>query len=566
MRRPGLLVMLALLVGTAVLIGVLGFDDERFSHASETELEESPLQTTPTGAPVPRDQGAPPEVAAAARQWPLPNHDYANTRATSDSAIDSSTVGSLGLGWYRTLRAHSLWGAAASAPVIAGDVVYFQDLHSDVMALDLATGQTRWKKDISQEAFGPNGLGIGYGKVFIQDGENDLRALDIGSGREVWRRPLGGPTGQQAPIAYAGTVYTGIASGRKIRTTRENQKTRLVAGGSSGWIYAARADDGELIWDFQTVAEDFWGDRKVNSGGGVWFPPAIDTATGMTYWSTGNPAPGPGTRENPNGESRPGDNLYTDTVLAMGGGDGALAWHNQVKPHDMFHHDLQNPPILITAGGRDLVVASGKGGKVRAIDRRTGATVWDRKVGIHRNDELRKLPADDSPVTVYPGFWGGIETPGATDGKTLYFITENLPTPYTATAWRSRDAFENVQNMEGRTPLDKGTSEVVAIDAATGRIRWTHPFGQIGFGATTVVNDLVFTATYDGTVYALRTGDGSVAWHWRAPAGIVGFPAVSGDTIVWPAGLGRDPVLFAIKLGGKEKVVPPKTRVEDPGR
>jgi outer membrane protein assembly factor BamB len=186
--------------------------------------------------------------------------------------------------------------------------------------------------------------------------------------------------------------------------------------------------------------------------------------------------------------------------------------------------------------------------------------VWQRAVGIHRNDLLRKLPADDRPVVVYPGFWGGMETPGAYADGTLYFLTENLPTPYTATAWRSDDASQTVQNHEGRTPLDKGTSELVAIDARTGTIRWSHRFSQIGFGAATVVNDLVFTATYDGTVYALRRSDGSVAWSGNLGAGIISWPAVAGDTIVWPAGLGRDPGLVALKLGGHLKTVVPKTR------
>jgi len=242
-----------------------------------------------------------------------------------------------------------------------------------------------------------------------------------------------------------------------------------------------------------------------------------------------------------------------------------MAWHYQAKPHDLFHHDLQNPPILASAGGRELVVASGKGGYVFAVDRRTGELAWKTPVGVHRNDLLRRLPEDDREVVVYPGFWGGIETPGAYADGTLYFVAENLGTPYTATAFRSRDGAENVQNMEGRTPLDEGTSELVAIDAATGRIRWTHKFGMVAFGGATVVNDLVFTATYDGTVYALERTSGRPVWQYRLPAGVIAWPAVSGDTMIWPAGLGRRPALVALRLDalGREET-PPETTVQEP--
>jgi outer membrane protein assembly factor BamB len=559
MSRTAAFLMAALLGGTAVLLLWLGPDDERFAHAPDAERSGQNVSQPADAAP-PAADGAPPEVRAAAREWPLAHHDYANTRATTTSSIDSRTVGDLGIGWRRDLVAHSHWGAAASAPLIANGVVYFQDLRSDVWALDLATGATRWKHVLKQPAFGPNGPAIGWGKVYAQDGIDSLRALDLRTGRQLWRSELSGATGANQPVAYNGFVYTAIAAGRVRRLPTDKEHLRLLVPGSSGFAYGARAEDGRLSWRFRTVTKGFWGRPDVNAGGGIWFPPAVDTRTGTTFWSTGNPAPAPGTKDYPNASSRPGPNLYTNTLLALDGRTGRKLWHNQLKPHDIFHHDLQNSPILVTAAGRRLVIASGKGGRVFALDRETGERIWEAVVGIHRNDTLRKLPADDRPIVVYPGFWGGIETPGAFDGKTLYFLTENLPTPYTSTAWRSDDGAQSVQNHEGRTPLDKGTSELVALDAATGHERWSHRFDQIGFGGATVVNDLVFTATYDGTVYALRRGDGSVAWRGNVGAGIIAWPAVAGDTLVWPAGLGRDPELVALRLGGHEKAVEPRTR------
>jgi outer membrane protein assembly factor BamB len=560
-QRPALIAMAAVAVGAVVLLLALGADDERFARAPVAE------QLTPvavrTGAPAPAEVPAvPPEVTAAASEWPLPNRDYANTRATDDAEIDAGNVRTLGVAWRRKLHGATHWGAAASGPLIAGGVVYFQDLRSDVWALDLRDGVTRWRATVDSPAFGPNGPAIGWGKLYAQDGGDRLLAFDLATGAPAWSRVLSGPTGAQQPTAYGGLIQTGLVAGRDRRLPEHVYRMELLADGSSGWVYGVRADDGRIVWDFRTVTPGNWGNARLNSGGGVWFPPAVDPASGRVFWSTGNPAPGPGTIDYPNASSRPGPNRWTNSVLAFDARSGERSWSRQLQPHDLLHHDLQSSPILVEAGGRRLLIASGKGGVVFALDRDDGRLLWSTPIGVHRNDGLKRLPDDDSPVWVTPGFWGGIETPGAAAEGTLYFLTENLATPYTATAWRSETASQTVQNHEGRTPLDKGTSELVALDAATGRVRWRHPFPMVGFGGATVVNDLVFTATYDGTVYALRRDDGSVAWSGNLGAGVNAWPAVADDTIVWPAGLGRNPALVALRLGARPRSeTAPRTRV-----
>jgi len=560
-RLAAALIVLAL-VGTVALVGI-GVDDERFASAPKAEKAKQPLEDVEADAPPARESGAPPEVKRAAGEWPLPHHDYGNTRATADATIDSGNVKQLGVAWSTPISGRAHWGAAASAPVILGGTLYFQDLRSDIHAIDVASGEEKWRAEIDESAFGPNGASVGYGLVFAQDGNHALRAFDVNTGEQAWEEPLDGPTGSAQPIPFGGMVYNGISAGALERVAKGRLRMKLLEGGSSGWIYGLRADDGAPVWKFATVKGDFWGDPENNSGGGLWYSPAIDSKTGDTFWSTGNPAPGPGTIDAPNASSRPGPNLYTDTALAFDGRDGRKLWHNQLAPHDLLHHDIQNPPILAGAGGRGLVVASGKTGYVYALDRGTGELVWKRAVGIHRNDQLQRFPRDGSPVWVWPGFWGGVEAPGAyADGK-LFFEVEDVPTPYSATAWGSKRTSENVPNLEGRTPLDEGRSRIVALDAATGKILWQHLRPTIGFGGATVVNDLLFTASYDGKIEALRTSDGSVAWSMRAPAGIIAWPAVSGDTIVWPAGLGPEPMLFALKLGAGEGPPPAKARVEE---
>jgi outer membrane protein assembly factor BamB len=135
-----------------------------------------------------------------------------------------------------------------------------------------------------------------------------------------------------------------------------------------------------------------------------------------------------------------------------------------------------------------------------------------------------------------------------------------LPSPYTATAFGSTDGDKAVTNIEGRVDYALGTAEVVALDASNGEILWSTPLPAVSFGSVTAVNDLLFTATYDGVIYALAREDGSIVWTFQAPGGIIAWPAVAGDTLVWPVGLGREPQVLALRLGANGTVSQPASR------
>jgi outer membrane protein assembly factor BamB len=235
--------------------------------------------TPPTVAPV---SAIPPEIEQFAAEWPMAHKNYNNTRATTDSQINASNVNQLGAAWTFKLHGASKWGSAASGPLIANHIVYFQDLMSNVFALDLQTGERIWQKLYQQEAFGPNGPAIGWGKLFIQDGINHLAALDLASGNALWSTALFGPTGANQPMAFGGYVYTGVADG--VYYQNPGKPMHLNKAGTSGYIFGLDQATGTMIWSFQTVEPGFWGNPNVNSGAGVWFPPAIDTKTGMTFW------------------------------------------------------------------------------------------------------------------------------------------------------------------------------------------------------------------------------------------------------------------------------------------
>jgi glucose dehydrogenase len=508
-------------------------------------------------APVP---AIPPEVQQFADEWPMGNKDYANTRAALNAGIDSSNVSNLGIAWTYDIQGVAGWGAAASAPLIANGIVYFQDLASNVVALDLASGEVLWEWLPRQAVLGPNGPGLGYGKIFAQDGENSVHALDLATGEPLWQTALELGAGTHQPYVFNGRVFTAVSAGAVIKNMVGHVEARRgYHGGTSGIAYALDQGTGELIWNFVAVEEGFWGNPQVNSGAGIWYPPAIDIETGMSYWGTGNPAPFPGTLEFPNASSRPGPNPYANALIALDE-TGNLVCYHLAKPFDLFDLDYQLSPILTTAQingqSREIVINSGKLGHVFAYDRHTCEVLWDTPVGEHLNDTLLEIPPDEE-ILVMPGVWGGVEAPMAYAEGTLYLFTANLPTPYTATGFDAEDATEAVANVSGRTLLDTGTGEMVAIDVNTGEILWVTEFDRVGFGGATVVNDLVFTALLDGEVVALSRADGSIVWSWQAPGGIISWPSVAGDTMVYPVGIGPRPVLVGLRPGAEGTPPPP---------
>ncbi len=540
---------------------------------AETTPAPTPMDTpgvivTPAATPAVAAPTIPPEIERYAAEWPLSNRDYQNTRATTDAAINAANIDELGIAWTFPIPGIGSYGGAASNPLIANGIVYFQDLQSNVYALDFQSGAVIWEHPFNEGVIGPNGPAIGWGKLFAQGGENTIHALDLQTGEEVWATQLAGPTGAQQPYAYGGYLFTAAVAGAVDAEIGQVQSRRGYAAGASGHIYAIHEATGEIAWSFQVVEEGFWGNPEINGGGGVWYPPAIDTETGVTFWGTGNPAPFPGIIDYPNAASRPGPNLYTNAVVALSHDQGELLWYNQVKPRDLFDLDFQAPPLLATATidgqERALVIGGGKVGRVVAMDRQSGETVWNTPVGIHDNDELEAVPLGEV-VTVYPGVWGGIETPMALADGVVYAAVLNLPTPYTATGFDAVDGTEAVANATGRTQLPEGTSELVAVDVNSGEILWNTTFDAPGgFAGATVVNDLVFTALFDGTIYALARENGAIVWEFAAPGGIIAWPAVAGDTIIFPVGIGSRPVLMALRLGAAGATPPDETPTPTP--
>jgi len=229
-------------------------------------------------------------------------------------------------------------------------------------------------------------------------------------------------------------------------------------------------------------------------------------------------------------------------MVALDVQTGELQWFTQVNPHDNFDADFEISPILASANvsgnQQTIVIGAGKLGKVIAFSRETGAILWTTNVGIHQNDQLANIPKEG--VRVYPGIFGGVETPMAYADGVVYVPVVNLYAEYIPSS------------VTGIQPFNEGTGELVALDVNTGKILWDKTFNAINVGGATVVNDLVFTATFDGKVYAFNRFTGDQVWTYQAPGAINAWPAFSGDTMLLPVGLASPfPVLMALKLGAQ---------------
>lgn len=490
--------------------------------------------------------GAAPETSDTNNTWPTPNGDLANTRVAS-SSIDSGNVGQLGIAWAKPIPLSGSFGVMSSTPIVSGGVVYTQDQDSNVTAYNLSTGAVLWKRMFNAPDEGPNGVTIGYGNIYGATSDFAF-ALDAHTGAEVWRSEKLTRNNAEgidmAPAVFDGSVYVSTVPGNA---------RGFYTGNGQGVLWALNAETGAKQWSFATVPEDLWSKvhTNINSGGGLWHPPAFD-AEGHMFIDIANPAPWPGTDAFPWGTSRPGPNLYTNSVVKLNRHTGQLVWYRQMIPHDLYDWDLQLPPVVSSVDGKEVVISAGKMGYVYETDAESGQLIWRRAVGVHNghdkdnykalSQDLKSLPT--LPIQVEPGPLGGVETQLAVKDGVIYAPIVDLP-----------GLFQTQSKLS--LQITKGKGEFAALDEASGSILWTHHFSAPVYGAATVSNDLVFTTTFDGSVWALNRTTGAVVRRIKLPAGTNAPLAIAGDTLVtaasFPLGAGQQAQVIAYRLGSHGK-------------
>ena len=506
------------------------------------------LSAGSAGANRPVSGLAPPEIAAnAASGWPEQNFDLSNSRADLETDIDAANVATLKERWSFKLPYVGEYGAFTSNPIALDGDVYFEDPDSDVFALNENTGALVWEhqyKSVTPSG-GPNGVALGYGLLFGAT-EGSVFALDPKSGKQVWIHKL--IANAKEGIDMTPQLY----GGKVLISTIPGNSTSYYTAGAYGTVYALSAATGKTLWSFSTVkgGSRLWGNPQLNGGGGLWYPPAVDSQ-GRVFIGVANPSPYPPTSADPNAESRPGPNLYTDSLVALNGDTGKLLWYQQVTPHDIRDYDFQDSPIITTErlGGvpTEVVIGAGKSGKVVAFRAADGKRLWTLNIGKHNKYQYGPFPVESGltparAVTYCPGSLGGVLTPMAETDNTLYVPWIDLCLKATASG---------ITGEAG-----SATGGLAAVDAANGQIVWKHLFNSVDSGAATIAGNVVFTSTVNGTMYALADRTGAVLWTAQTPAGINSFPAITKDMLIIGAGAptaakSRQDEIIAYALAGK---------------
>ncbi len=255
------------------------------------------------------------------------------------------------------------------------------------------------------------------------------------------------------------------------------------------------------------------------------------------------------------GHQPPGPDLYTDSVVKLSP-QGKLLWYYQLTPHDLYDWDLQNSPVLTTANGKPVVIDGGKAGILFELNAQTGKPLWTLPVGVHSGHENDgQLTEHDTPssrfpmpaeFTLEPALFGGIESQLATNGSTTFAAVNNLA------------ARLGVHGVTGSTKgleaaVGKATGDMVAVNQDTGKVEWDDKLPSTPYGAAAVTNNVVFTTTYNGDLYAFNAATGAILLKKQMSDGANAPVTIDGDYVIAGAGASlsksRPQLIIAYKLG-----------------
>ena len=484
-------------------------------------------------------------AAGNAKEWLMYGHDYTNDRYSALDQINTSNVSQLVPRWiFQT----GIVASFETTPVVSNGVMYITTAYNHLFALNARTGKQLWRYDHKlggTEIFccGPvnRGVGLGYGMVYMATLDAQLVALDAATGKVAWAKQVADPTLGYAmtiaPLVYKNIVIVGT-SGAEY--------------GVRGYLQAHEAKTGAVLWRFYLTPDTGWEgkwatttpegeplhrdiakekaawpqyqDAWKRGGGSTWVTPAADPDLNMIYFGVGNPSP------DLDGGIRPGDNLYTESIVAVNAANGKLAWYYQEVPHDVWDLDQTSPPLLfdVTAGGQTVhaVGAAGKTGWFYILNRQTGERIL-RSQEFVRHENLYAQPTAEG-VRMLPGANGGAEwSPSSYSPQTqnVYIAALEQPmtyevqsSPYPGGKLWLGGAFKVI-------PSEEQSGNITAVDYNTGKIRWQvkTPQPMIG-GILATAGGLVFTGEGNGNFDAFDAKTGDQLWQFQAGAGVNAAP------------------------------------------
>jgi PQQ-dependent dehydrogenase (methanol/ethanol family) len=495
------------------------------------------------------DQGKLTAAAKDGNNFLHSNGSYEQTRFYPAKQINSGNVAKLRPAFtFQTEVLESM----ETAPIVVDGVMYITTSYNHVYAIDAVTGKQLWHYKhkmgpVTTYCCGPNNRGVAImgDRVFMGTLDARLVALDAKTGKLIWNNEIADPE-----LGYSETMAPVAVNGRILMGTNGGEY------GIRGFVKSFDAQDGKLQWTFHTIPENghegVWaandatgrnmlrdipaekaqlakqgGDFYKTLGGGVWMAPAVDLETNTVFFVVGNPSP------DLYGTERPGDNLYTDSIVAVDLNTGAYKWHYQYVSHDVWDLDSVSPVILTEAKGKDgkmikVAMHAGKTGHVYVHDRATGELIRFSEAMVPQ-DGLWTLPTKDGAKMML-GANGGVEwSPMAFNPKTRLTYAANLLQPMTYHVEASKypggklwlgGAFKTI-------PSEKQTGRLSAVNVDTGKVAWKFDTEEplIG-GVLTTAGNLVFNGEANGLFRAFDASNGKKLWEYQTGAG-VNAPAVS---------------------------------------
>ncbi len=484
-----------------------------------------------------------------AGDWLMYRRTYDGSGFSPLKQITSSNVSHLTLAWSMST---DLLGAHETTAIVNHGRMFITTPQNNVIALDAKTGTQLWRyaRKYPDGLFQlhPTNRGVAlYGDyVYMATTDCALVALDAVTGKEVWSVALDdyktGCYSTLAPLAARGKILVGYSGGER---------------GVRGSVSAFDAETGRRIWRTYTVpAPDepggaTWkGDAYKRGGGSIWITGVFDPASNTTYWGTGNPAPWVA-------DDRPGDNLYTDSTLALDIDTGHVKSYHQYTPHDSFDWDEVSAPLLIDTeiDGKLVKTAThaGRNGYLWILDRDRGQLTFlhafpfsnnnvfksvDAKTGRPVIDESKR-PGANQGGEFCPSIGGGKDWPPeawSPQTKLLYVPANNNICAFLPKSdVRTPDANGlytgyGIESIFGSVRTSMGSAdhfgELQAWDLNTGKRVWQHNFKTVLWAPLLVTGgDVVFAGgTPDREFSAFDARTGNQLWSFPAPAGVIGVP------------------------------------------
>ena len=503
------------------------------------------------GAQVPYDRIV--NATEEPENWLTYNGDYMSQRYSQLDQITPDNVTNLELKW---ILQNQVFGAWQSNPIIVDGVMYVTERPNSVMAVDASTGRVFWKfrhtpSENARVCCGANNRGVAVldDRVFMGTLDARLIALDRINGQPLWNAEVADVnlaySVTMAPLVVKDKIIVGVGGGEY---------------GIRGYVAAFDAETGEQAWKTYTIpgpgepGHDSWeGDDWEHGGASVWITGSFDPELNLTYWGVGNPGP------DWNAGQRPGDNLFSDSVIALDADTGELEWYFQFTPNDGYDYDSVQVPVLADMVWRGepkkVMMWANRNGYFYVLDRVTGLFLEGKPFvtvnwssGLDENGRPIPTPQPEGMPT-YPGNQGGTNwyPPSYSPRTGLFYFSawENYATIYRAeeSEYVPGQAFlgggfsvlapspDAPTIGIGRTnPINNWTDEVgyaslKAMDPQTGEAVWSYnQYDVSDSGMLTTATDLLFTGGREGYFHAIDARSGDLIWKVNLGGQIVMAP------------------------------------------